>query len=71
MKLPKAAKLLKHTREKEAGINMQMRFVPLKPKGDEKEPETDSISVAIDENHRADELKVTITLLNNLHGQGV
>ncbi|GFH50710.1 predicted protein [Chaetoceros tenuissimus] len=75
MKLAKAATAIKkHTGEKKAGINVQMRFVPLKPKGEEKEPETDSISVAIDENHRADganELKVTITLLNNLHGQGV
>ncbi|GFH59505.1 predicted protein [Chaetoceros tenuissimus] len=76
MKLAKAAKQLrKHTGEKEAGINVQMRFVPLKSttKDDEKEPETETISVAIDDNDRvegANELKLKVVVMTNLHGQG-
>lgn len=49
MKLAKPLKQLKHTGKKEAGINVQIRFVPLKLK--EKELETDLISVAMDKNH--------------------
>ncbi|GFH61583.1 predicted protein [Chaetoceros tenuissimus] len=74
MKLAKAAKhLKKHTGEKETGITVQMRFVPLKSKDDEKEPETETISVAIDDNDRvegANELKLKVTVMTNLHGQG-
>ena len=56
------AKATKHTGEKEAGIQIQMRLVPLK-KGDDKKakPETETISVAINDNDRpegANELKL-------------
>lgn len=72
-------KTVKHTGEKETGISIQMRLVPLKPKkGDEKEkvkdPEKESISVAIDETEHtegANELKVKVPVITNLHGSGV
>lgn len=72
-------KAVKHTGEKEAGISIQMRLVPLKPKkgdenGKDKEPEKESISVAIDESEHtegANELKVKVPVITNLHGSGV
>ena len=75
----KHTKTVKHTGEKETGISIQMRLVPLKPKkGDEKEkdkePEKESISVAIDESEHtegANELKVKVPVITNLHGSGV
>ncbi|GFH50541.1 predicted protein [Chaetoceros tenuissimus] len=50
-----------------------MRFIPLKSKDDEKEPETKTISEAIDDNdcvEGANELKLKVVVMTNLHGQG-
>jgi hypothetical protein len=75
----KLAKTVKHTGEREPGIQIQMRLVPLKPKkGKEeekdKEPEKETISVAIDESEHtegANELKAKVPVITNLHGSGV